>query len=329
MKTLITLLIAFSLTFGVYAQSDSTQIVNDEFNELIEEIEEVDQSIVEIDEALEAVEAEKAEMTENDEKDTVHVRIGNHRVEIISGDKDANIDIEKIDEFESKWNDYDWEIDHFETVHPKRKRDFDGHWAGFDFGGNQLLTTKTSYSMYPEGTPKFLDTRPEKSFEFNFNFAEYSFGFGNYIGIVTGLGLNFNDYKFKNKYTLVKDDNGMIQAETLPEEDFRKSKLSTVFLTAPLLLEFQIPGNQGHDRLFIAGGLIGGVKLGEHTKTKIGDNKVKDKGDFNISPLRWGYTARIGFEDMGIYATYYNTPLFEDGKGPTTTPLTIGLTFTF
>ena len=198
-----------------------------------------------------------------------------------------------------------------------------------EFGGNQLWETETAYANYPVGTPSFLETRPEKSFEVNWNFAEYSFGFGSYMGIVTGLGINWNDYKFKNKYTIELDNNGVVQPVALAEKDFRLSKLSTVYLTAPLMFEFQIPGNHGQDRLFVAAGLIGGLKLGEHTKTKIGDNKEKDKGDFNLSPLRWGYTARIGFDDMGIFATYYNTKLFENGKGPEVTPLTIGFTFNF
>ena len=81
--------------------------------------------------------------------------------------------------------------------------------------------------------------------------------------------------------------------------------------------------------MFISGGVIGGLKIGDHTKTKIGPEKSKDKGDHNISPLRWGYTARIGFENMGIFATYYNTKLFEKNKGPETTPVTIGLLFSF
>ena len=306
MKTLITLIVAFAIAFPAIAQTDSVQVTEPDFENLIKKTDAVNVK---------------------EKKDTVHVRLGKHHVEIISGDKKTHIDVEELNEFESKWDDYDFEINEVETIHSKRKRKFDGHWDGIDFGGNFLLDT--DYSMYPEGTPDFLLTRPEKSFEFNWNFAEYSFGFGSYVGIVTGLGLNFNDYKFKNRLTIQTDENGLIQPVELPEGDFRKSKLSTVFLTAPLMLEFQIPGNHGQDRLFIAAGLIGGVKLGEHTKTKIGNEKLKDKGDFNISPLRWGYTARIGFEDMGIFATYYNTPLFEEGKGPATTPVTVGLTFSF
>lgn len=327
MKTIVSILLITLFSTSLFAQKDST-VVDPEMTKLIKKMEVKKDTV-----AMEA-DSMKIANTPKSENDTLKVRFGNANVKIVTGENKAHIDVETMDgDYKSKWDKgdwdkFDWERDHpIETIHRKHKRDFDGHWEGLELGGNQLWNT--DYSMYPEGTPAFLETRPEKSFEFNWNFAEYSFGFGSYMGIVTGLGLNFNDYKFKNQYTIVKDENGMVQPVALPETDFRKTKLSTVYLTAPLMFEFQIPGNHGNDRLFVAGGVIGGVKLGEHTKTKIGNEKTKDKGDFNISPLRWGYTARIGFEDLGIFATYYNVPLFQDGKGPATTPLTIGLTFTY
>jgi hypothetical protein len=269
------------------------------------------------------------ELKSKSEPDTVHLRLGNHAVEITTDDNDnTHIDIEKIEDFNSQWEDPDkgWKKGRGETDYHRNNKKFDGHWSGIDFGANLLTNTKYYYSPYNN---IFLETSPEKSFEVNLNLIEYSFGFSSYIGLVTGLGLNFNDYKFKNRYTLTKDDAGIIQPEELPEGDFRLSKLSTTFITAPLLLEFQIPGQGDHDRMFITAGVIGGLKIHEHTKTKIGDEKRRDNGDHNIAPLRWGYTARIGFENMGIFATYYNTKLFEKGTGPETTPVTIGLTLLF
>jgi hypothetical protein len=296
-------------------QADTAAVTNNEFETLIEQ-EEGERTSVSGD-SLDAEESKETGSQKNTtKKDTVHVRIGNQNIEIITSDRDTKV---KIDDAEGLPPDIE--------CSKKRKRKFDGHWDGLDFGANLLL--ETDYSMYPEGTPEFLETRVEKSFEFNMNLFEYSFGFGQYLGLVTGLGFNFNDYKFKNRYSFKKDENGVLQPYALPEGDFRKSKLSTVYLTAPLLFEFQIPDNRGEDRLFVAGGVIGGLKLGEHTKYKIGDEKSKDKGDHGIAPLRWGYTARIGFDDFGIYGTYYNTKLFEDGVGPATTPVTIGVTLSF
>jgi hypothetical protein len=301
MKTLFLITVLFIYAGVAFGFTDSTSVTDESFNTLIES---------------ETQDSSKVSKSETTSKDTVHFRIGNQNIEIITSDSDTKV---RVDDSEGIRKDA--------QCSKKRKRKFDGHWDGFDFGANLLIDT--DYSMYPEGTPEFLETRPEKSFEFNMNLAEYSFGFGQYVGLVTGLGLNFNDYKFKNKYSINKDENGVLQPYELPEGDFRKSKLSTLYLTAPLLFEFQIPDNRGDDKLFVAGGVIGGLKLGAHTKYKIGDEKSKDKGDHGVAPLRWGYTARIGFDDFGIFGTYYNTKLFEDGVGPSATPVTIGVILSF
>ncbi|MDA3880766.1 MAG: hypothetical protein PF436_10290 [Prolixibacteraceae bacterium] len=315
MKTLTLSIVLLALALYASAQTDSVQAPVDSFEQLIEDETVNDTTIYESEIGMQSGDLKSGEKGKS-KKDTLHVRIGNQNIEIITSDNDTKI---KIDE--------EFDCYSLKTDKKKKKRKFNGHWGAFDFGANMFFDT--DYSMYPEGISDFMEVRPEKSFEFNINFFEYSFGFGQYMGLVTGLGLNFNDYKFKNRYSIRKDDSGVIQPVDLPEGDFRKSKLSTLFLTSPLLFEFQIPDHRHEDRLYVAAGLIGGLKLGEHTKYKIGDEKWKDKGDYGIAPIRWGYTARIGFDDFGIFGTYYNTRLFEDGVGPAITPVTVGVTLAF
>lgn len=316
MKTLTLSILFLLLAFFVNAQTDTVQATNNSFQQLIEDEESgVDTVMMESVSEKAKTEAVLSGKPET-KKDTMHVRIGNQNIEIVTSDNNTKIKVEDgVDVSSNK------------ISIKKRRRKFDGHWDGIDFGVNMLRDV--DYSAYPEGTPAFMDVRLEKSFEFNINIFEYSFGFGQYVGLVTGLGFNFNDYKFKNRYSIRKDDAGLIQPIELPEGDFKKSKLSTSYLTAPLLFEFQIPDHRHEDRLYVAVGVIGGLKLGEHTKYKIGNEKWKDKGDYGIAPVRWGYTARIGFDDFGIYGTYYNTRLFEDGVGPAATPVTIGLSLAF
>jgi hypothetical protein len=57
-------------------------------------------------------------------------------------------------------------------------------------------------------------------------------------------------------------------------------------------------------------------------------SKEKNKGDFNLSPLRWGVTARVGYKDVSLFANYYMTSLFKPGRGPELYPFTIGLAIT-
>jgi hypothetical protein len=331
MRTL-TLILASLLASSLFAMKPDTTAVSIMGKRVVHIVEDTSATNVEIGPNGEFMVTDKAD------GDTVNIRIGKKSMEIITKDKNTHVNIETLEDFESSWDEDDdnsksfnqnWEFDsdNFSLKKQNKKRRFDGHWQGIDFGGNQLWDVKYPTTLYDGSAGDFLATRPEKSFEFNFNFAEYSFGFNSYMGLVTGLGFNFNDYKLKNSYTVYRDEQGIIQPRLLPTDDLRKTKISTVYLHAPLLFEFQIPGQ--YDRMFVSGGIIGGVKLGQHTKTKIGSDKAKSRSDLNLSPVRWGYTARIGFEDVGLYATYYNTKFFEAGKGPEATPLTIGFTFTF
>jgi hypothetical protein len=85
--------------------------------------------------------------------------------------------------------------------------------------------------------------------------------------------------------------------------------------------------------LFFSLGLIGGLKIGSHTKVVYEDggdkNKDKNRSDFFLSPFRYGYTARAGYGFLKVFANYYNTTLFEKNKGPQLHPFTIGFMLSF
>jgi hypothetical protein len=58
-------------------------------------------------------------------------------------------------------------------------------------------------------------------------------------------------------------------------------------------------------------------------------SKEVARGDYNLYPLRWGTTARVGYGFMHLYATYYPTSLFKKDLGPQVYPLNVGLFFAF
>ena len=60
-------------------------------------------------------------------------------------------------------------------------------------------------------------------------------------------------------------------------------------------------------------------------------DKVKSDDDFSLNMLRYGATARVGYENFQLYGTYYMNPLFKSGKGPDGVdlfPFEIGIAFT-
>ena len=202
---------------------------------------------------------------------------------------------------------------------------FNGHWEGIEFGFNGF--DNPDYSIY--GGNDFMSLNQGKSLEVGFNLHEVNIGLQktkNSIGLISGLGISFNNYRFENPYTLV---GGTERTEPflLDYDNLSKTKLVVGYLNVPLLLEFQIPVNQNKDRLFFNAGLIGSVKLGSYTKVKYGDTKDKDRNGFNINSFKYTATARVGYGDVYLFGTYSLTPLFETGKGPELTPFQLASTF--
>ena len=214
------------------------------------------------------------------------------------------------------------------TNGPERRQHFRGHWSGIEFGFNNYLTSDHSMVM-PSGID-YMSLQSSISNNFNINFSQLSIGIARHFGIVTGLGINWNNYKFDGNNNIQKGTDGIIEVLD-PGANLEKSKLATIYLTLPAMLEIQIPANYHHINL--AGGFIGAIKLGSHTKMVFKDgNDIKSYGDFNLNLLRYGATVRIGYQNFQIYGTYYKTPLFETGKGPggyDLYPFEIGFALTF
>ena len=261
-----------------------------------------------------------------DQNDTVQVKLGKRGIKII--EKDGGTAIEIIDLDEEGDLDRQW----------RKWNRFRGHWAGVELGLTNLVTSDFSLD-YPEEM-KFMEMNTGKSWDFNINFLQYSIGFGtDKVGLVTGLGWELQNYRFDNPLSIMEVD-GFIVADSsyMLNPDIgsvEKSKIHTSYLTLPLLLEFQIPAGRRNHRVHISGGVIGGIKLWSTTKVVYkdqGGNKEKNKekgNDYNLSPLRYGLTARIGYRALNIYANYNLTPFFEKNKGPELYPFTIGLTLFF
>jgi hypothetical protein len=222
-----------------------------------------------------------------------------------------------------------WDQEDPESQDTHKARRFRGHWSGIEFGFNNYLTSENSLVLPVE--IDYMSLHSGKSRNFNFNISQLSIGLSRHIGFVTGLGFNWNNYRFDGNNNILKGTNGIIEVLD-PETELEKSKLSTIYLTLPFMLEMQLPVN--HNHINIAGGVIGALKLGSHTKMVYEDDResLKSSGDFSLNMLRYGATARVGYGNFQIYGTYYTTPLFKTGKGPggySLFPFEIGVAFTF
>lgn len=201
----------------------------------------------------------------------------------------------------------------------------DGHWAGFGIHYSGLITNLSDMTLPADA--EYL-SQSAKSIGVTLNPIDYTLLKSRHVGLVTGLGVEFNNFRFDNNITL-KQENGV----TLPDYQYEnqniklsKSKLYTCYLNVPLLVEFQMGR---HNNFFINVGVVGGWRIGTHTKIKASDprlnGKFKDNGNFNLRNFHYGYTLNFGYNHFAISATYYRSTLFKDQKGPRVQQINVGL----
>lgn len=249
--------------------------------------------------------------------DEARVKIGKKEYRVVD-------DAEGVHVYKNESDDPGWDFGH------RNKDRFRGHWGGIEFGFDGFLSDFWSTTLDPADS--YMNLNTGKSTFWNINLPSLSLGFSRHFGIVTGIGLNFNYYRFDGNNSITKDNNGVIgPLYPDPGITYSKSKLYTTYATLPVILEGQIPVSHGNT-INIGAGVIGAVKLGSHTKviySSGGKEKAKNKDDFSLNVLRWGATARVGYGCFQVYSTCYFTQLFETGKGPELYPYEIGIAFTF
>lgn len=254
------------------------------------------------------------------EADTSKVRIGKKKYTIIvDDDKDIQIitddDIDDdhivIREYQNK---------------KKRPRKMDGTWEGLELGLNNFVNA--DYGLDLPSDAAFMETNLPSSWSLSLNIAEKSLGLiQNYFGLVTGLGFEFNRYMLANDVKIAEVD-GMMTG--LPMDmDLEKNRLNMAWVNLPLMAEIQIPVYGEHNRLKLAGGVVGGLRMYARQVQKYrmdGEKqKLKIKDGFNFRDLRYGFTARVAYGDWALFANYYPQTLFKDGMGPDIYPVTVGI----
>lgn len=184
------------------------------------------------------------------------------------------------------------------------------------------------YSPVLRDELQWLDLRQARSWNFNLNLVQLSLGLGTrYVGLVTGMGLMFNNYHFSGRIIPTVENGITVPDSSLCAYPMNKNKIRTFGLGIPLLLEFNIPIR--HNTLFCAVGAIGEVRL--HTKTNVeysvdGDEKkIRDNNDLNISTLKYSLTARVGTEHIYLFCNYSPMSFFEPNKGPKVNAFSVGL----
>jgi len=248
-------------------------------------------------------------------------------------------DIDKKINDESDWDNdnewsrkdkFDWDFDNdwpsdWDNLSPfGKKKKFRAHWAGIELGLNNYVDK--DYNITLPGDNSNFELNAGKSWVFTINFAEYAMPFSKNIGLVTGLGTDFNSYHLRNNVNVFKNTEGVMVAEPETIKSYDKNVIKTWSFTMPLILEFQLhkPG------FYLGAGVVGGLKVASWGKQKYTldgvDYKDKRKSDFMMNTFSYALTVRAGFKFLKVFATYDMVPLFQKDRGPEIYPVSVGLT---
>lgn len=204
------------------------------------------------------------------------------------------------------------------------------NWAGFYFGVNGFLTYDNKLEL--DTTYRNFELDYSKSITLGLNFGDLNINLiPNYVGLSTGVGIQWNRYAWKNNTDLVANAD-TIYAVQNTVADYSKNILKATYVQIPLLLE--INTNKDEDKAFhISAGIVGGYKLGSRIKQKheLDDKKYenKSKGHYQLSPFQAYLTGQIGYGNGVLFANYGLTRVFEKSKGPQLYPFTVGFKLLF
>jgi len=172
---------------------------------------------------------------------------------------------------------------------------------------------------------------------FNFYFMlDFPFKTDPRYSVGLGAGLATDNMYFKNTTIDIAGLNNstLLFKDASNAEHFKKLKLMTTYLEAPVELRFSSsPETPNKSWKFALGGKFGfltsasvkGKTLLNATGGTIANYTEKQKSKRFFNGSRLSATARISYGVFGIYGAYQITSLLKDGSGPSINPFQIGI----
>jgi len=252
--------------------------------------------------------------------DTTVIRFNNKRIVIVDDGEDKQVkwDSEEGDE-EGEYDSWEEGDDEIEN----RNKKSDVGLLALDLG---FVNYHAGNTFGADAAPANMAVRPGRfASHVSLHFLPTTvslLGKGT-VNLKTALTFDYTNYFFEEDITLVKDQDVLTVVDAGNSLD--KNKLVSRYFQVPMLLNINTDP-WGNDGLSISFGVYGGVLWRSHTKQVSDENgKVKEYGDFNLNPIRYGLMARFDLKWMDLYATYNLSEMFAEGQGPSTQVFTVGL----
>jgi hypothetical protein len=185
------------------------------------------------------------------------------------------------------------------------------------------------------GIPDSITTKGfSKSFSMYFLF-DYPFKTNPKLSMAFGPGIATDHILFSKTYVGIKDNTSTINfTEQSDTTHFKKTKLATVYLEAPVEFRYSAEPLTGKGLKFAIGVKVGtllnahtrNAKLEDKGNSTINDYVMKESSKKFFNKTHLSMSGRIGYGHWSLYGSYQLTPLFRDGLGPVVKPFSIGVT---
>ncbi|MFO7873950.1 MAG: DUF2807 domain-containing protein [Bacteroidales bacterium] len=256
--------------------------------------------------SIRGVDIDRTDNNETDDETTV-IRIGDKEL-VFDSMAGRNLEIRDLEKSPATWR---------------------NNWSGFYLGINGYMMPDNSISLDEE--VDYMDLEYNRSIQVDLNIWEQELvlarGNNGLLGLVSGIGFSWNNYRFSNNIKLVHGEDELRHyTDTIHE--LEKNKLTVSHMNVPLMLEFQ-HNPFGGSNFHAAAGINAGLRLRSHTKQvyQLEGERTKDKEyrDFHLVPFRYAAIARIGWGRINLFASYSLNSMFRDDKGPELYPFNVGI----
>lgn len=202
------------------------------------------------------------------------------------------------------------------------------HWNGFFMGVTGF--TDLNQNFYIDKPYNYMELDYSRSFNWQINLFQHNIHlYKNYINLATGLGFDFNRYQFENKVKLNADSSFTWgNVDSSGTFSYKKNRLTTYFVTVPVLLDFNTSSNPKKAFHFCFG-VVGKYLLGARTRQEIqktGDTYNVSRNDsYNLNPFQINGYVSVGYSAVTLYAQYGLNEMFKHNKGPGLYPFSVGV----
>lgn len=165
---------------------------------------------------------------------------------------------------------------------------------------------------------------------------DFPFKTNPHFSVAIGPGIATDNMFLDKTHVTITDNAGALHfVDRKDTTHFKKYKLSTAYLEAPVELRYAFNPDRNANSVKIVVGAKVGTLLSAWTKGKTLEDRngnalnaftEKEKSKRFFNSTRLSLTGRLGYGHFSVFGSYALTPLFKEGAGPKVQPMSIGLT---